>query len=243
MIEGHDDSFCKGVGNSIGEIHSDSVFGDAKSGDPLIVTQDNIVEVLEQQPKVLDYSISPRLMFRQPQCSLTTVLLFLVVLFANRAIAQSLAILLNGTNKASLEATSPVNVGYRFQASVDHENWEDISDQASGSLSYWIDATKDQKRFFRLRTWATEDAPLTLVMVGDSTVADFAANSGKFYGWGQGMYEYLKPNVQVINFASPAQSSKSFLVSIERDHLVLLQPDFVLVQFGMMDTWEEESLY
>src|SRR5262245_13564658 len=182
-------------------------------------------------------------MFRLAKSCFGLVLVSLAGLFTNNAIAQSLAIHLTGINRASLDATAPLNLGYRFQASVDHENWEDISDEASGLFSYSIDPTKDRMRFFRLRTWPTADAPLTLVMVGDSTVADFVANSEKFYGWGQGMYEYLKSNVQVFNFGTPAQSSQSFLSSRERDNLVLLQPDFVLVQFGMMDTWEEEGLY
>jgi lysophospholipase L1-like esterase len=151
----------------------------------------------------------------------------------------TLAIHLNSTNKVSLEATLPLNLSYRFQASADHENWEDMSDQVSGSLTYGIDSTQDVQ-FFRLRAWTNEDAPITLVMVGDSTVADFDSNSDKFYGWGQGIYGYMKPNVLVVNYAVPLQSSRSFLSSVQRDNLIKIKPDFVLVQFGLVDSSTEE---
>jgi len=57
----------------------------------------------------------------------------------------------------------------------------------------------------------------------------------QFYGWGQGMYGYFKPNVQLVNLATPAESSLTFLGSSQRDTLVLLKPDLVLVQFGLQD--------
>jgi lysophospholipase L1-like esterase len=163
--------------------------------------------------------------------SVLAVLLF-VVSFANRANAQSLNILPTGTNRISLEATSPPNIGYRFQASTDLENWEDISDQASGPLSHWIDLTNNWQGFFRTSGASTEDAPVTLILLGDSTVADFVSN---FYGWGQALYERLKPNVLLVNYATPLESTRSFLGSIRKDNLQRIKPDFVLVQLGLED--------
>src|SRR6185436_11168518 len=116
----------------------------------------------------------------------------LLGLITPSTLAQSLVIHLDGTNKASIQATSPLNLAYRVQGSADAENWQDISDQASGSFTYWIDPGANRERFFRLRIWPAEDAPITLIMVGDSTVADFASNMDQFYGWGQGMNEYFK---------------------------------------------------
>jgi lysophospholipase L1-like esterase len=156
--------------------------------------------------------------------------------------AQSLMIHLEGTNRVSIEATSPLNLAYRVQASLDAEIWLDISDQASGSFTYWIDPTVHHDRFFRLRTWPTEDLPVTLVILGDSTVADFSSNMEQFYGWGQGLYDYFKPNVQIVNLATPAQSSLTFLGSSQRDTLVLLKPDFVIVQFGLQDDFDIPGL-
>jgi len=173
--------------------------------------------------------------------TLSLVLLFLAVLLTNTAVGQSLAIYRNSTNKTWLEATSPLDIGYRFQSSLDYKSWEDISDAASGPLSYRIDTTKDAARFFRLRTWSTQDAAITLVMLGDSTVADYLVDSSRFSGWGQGIYGYLKPNVRAVNLAVPLQSTKNFLYSIQKDNLVTIKPDFVLVEFGWMDASMEKA--
>lgn len=178
-------------------------------------------------------------MLRHLKISSLILLLSFVVAFARSAAAQSVAIQLSG-NGASLQTTSPSNLGFRFQVSENNANWEDISDQAAGSVPFRIDATKNQKRFFRLRTWTTEDAPISLVIIGDSTVADFASNWNMFYGWGHGIYGYLKPNVQAVNLSVPFQSTKTFLTSIQKDSLAAIKPDFVLVQFGMVDLYDLE---
>ncbi|MBI2946347.1 MAG: hypothetical protein HYY23_01790 [Verrucomicrobia bacterium] len=158
-----------------------------------------------------------------------------MVLLTKAAAGASLSIYRNSTNKVWIEATSPLDIGYRLQASVDFQNWSDLSDQVSGLLSYRIDPTEDANRFFRLRTWTTTDLPVRLVMLGDSTVADYVLNSSQYSGWGQGMYGYLKPNVQVINLAISLQSTKSFLSSIQKDYLMRIKPEFVLIPFGRVD--------
>jgi lysophospholipase L1-like esterase len=163
------------------------------------------------------------------------VLLFVSSLITSTALGQSLALYRNSTNKTWLEATSSSDIGYRLQASVDFNNWEDISDQASGPFSLQIDTTRNANSFFRLRTWTTLDVPINLVLVGDSTVADFAVNNSQSSGWGQGIYGYLKPNVRAINLAVALQSTKVFLTSIQKDYMVKIKPDFVLIAFGGVD--------
>ena len=37
---------------------------------------------------------------------------------------------------------------------------------------------EDTQRFFRLIPWGTESSEVRVVLLGDSTVADFASNSG-----------------------------------------------------------------
>src|SRR6185369_9298604 len=91
-------------------------------------------------------------------------LAFMFLLVAQSVIGQSLVIHLDGTNKVSLNATSPLTLGYRVQASADAKNWLDLSDQASGSFTYWIDPRLNRERMFRLRTWPVEGVPITLVM-------------------------------------------------------------------------------
>lgn len=175
------------------------------------------------------------------RCFSVIARLFLIGLMTDSVIAQSVAIRLNGTNQPVIEAISPLNVGYRFQASADNESWEDLGDQASGISTYRIEA-KDQKRFFRLRAWSTEDVPVTVVLIGDSTVADFVSNSERFYGWGHSFPQHFKPNARVVNLGIPFQSSKTFISSIQKDHLLAIKPEFVLVQFGMVDSWDLEGI-
>ncbi len=157
-------------------------------------------------------------------------------LLSSSGAAQSLSIGLESTSKALITATSPLGFAYRVQASADAENWLDLSDQASGAFTYWIDPTIHRERFFRLRTWPTDDLPINIVILGDSTVADFSSNSERFYGWGEGMHDKFEANVTLVNLATPGQSSTAFLSSSQRDALLLIRPEFVLVQFGMEDS-------
>jgi lysophospholipase L1-like esterase len=175
-------------------------------------------------------------MFRQSAYFLGKVVLLLVA-FQHGTLAQSLTVQMNGTNKLSLVAAAPPNVGYRIQASTDLAAWDDMSDQASGTFSYVVDSALAQNHFFRLRTWPTEETPITVVMIGDSTMADFASNLEMFSGWGEGMHDEFKPNVRLVNLATPVQSSKTFLVSIQRQNLELIKPEFVILQFGMADVY------
>ena len=119
------------------------------------------------------------------------VALFLVVFLTNAAAGQSLAIDRKSGNQRWLDATSPLDLGYRLQASVECQNWADVSDQATGPMSYRIAPAREANRFFRLRPWSTRDAPLILALIGDSTLADFAINNSQFSSWGQGLYGYL----------------------------------------------------
>jgi lysophospholipase L1-like esterase len=162
-------------------------------------------------------------------------LLILLAFSNNVVVGQSITIRRNAKYEAMIEANSPMALGYRLQASGEFHDWEDFGDQVSGPLSYRLDRD-GTNRFFRLRTWTTEDAPITLVMIGDSTVADFAINNNWFSGWGQGIYGYLKPNVRVVNLARAGNSTKFFLNSNEMQTMLRIKPDFVLVHFGFADT-------
>ena len=117
----------------------------------------------------------------------SVVLPFIVALFTNSTAGQSLSMRRSGESKTWIDANSSGRIGYRLQASGKFHDWADISDQASGPLSYRIDNTGETSRFFRLRTWTIDNAPLTLVLIGDSTVTDFASNLYWFSGWGQGV--------------------------------------------------------
>jgi len=166
----------------------------------------------------------------------TLLLLLLTVSLQQAALAQTVTIRGHEANTARLEATSSAETGFRFQSTTDYVNWEDYTDATTGPFSYLLDTTKDDHRFFRLRTWNIQDTPITLVMLGDSTVADYEIDNRFFWGWGAGIYGYLKPNVHAVNLAVPLASSRTFLNSIEKDHMLAIKPDFVLIHYGWLDS-------
>lgn len=160
-----------------------------------------------------------------------------MALFADSALGQSLFIIRNGENKFWIEAGAPPDTRYRLQTSGDLQDWVNINDEVSGQFSYRFDSAGVTKRFFRLTPWAPPDPPITLVLIGDSTVADFVSNDGRSAGWGEGIHGYFKPNVRVVNLGQPRQSTKVFLDSAEKAKLLVIKPDFVLVQFGRFDAF------
>jgi lysophospholipase L1-like esterase len=75
---------------------------------------------------------------------------------------------------------------------------------------------------------AAAEAPVRIVLVGDSTVTDNA-------GWGKAFADRLKPAAQCVNTARGGQSSRSFLEGGNWSKALELQPTYVLVQFGHND--------
>lgn len=77
---------------------------------------------------------------------------------------------------------------------------------------------------------------LTVFLVGDSTVADFAPPDPR-QGWGQVIGRYFAADVTVSNHALSGRSSKSFLAEGEWEPVVAqIRPgDYVLIQFGHND--------
>lgn len=72
------------------------------------------------------------------------------------------------------------------------------------------------------------DAPVRIVLVGDSTVTDKA-------GWGKAFADRLVPGVRCTNTASGGQSTKSFLHGDRYTKALALHPTHVLIQFGHND--------
>ena len=165
------------------------------------------------------------------------VLVFWLALFADAALGQSLSIIRKGESEFWIEAAAPPNIRYVLQASGNLHLWVDINDEVRGQLSSRFDSAGVRKRFFRLTPWTPPAPSIILVLIGDSTVADFIINNCWFNGWGQGIYGYFKPNVRVVNLAMPAYSTKRFLYEAEMTTMLKIRPDFVLVQFGLMDEY------
>jgi lysophospholipase L1-like esterase len=55
-------------------------------------------------------------------------------------------------------------------------------------------------------------------------------------GWGSGTYGYFKPNATVANYATAWASTKVFLESAELEKMLLIKPNYVLMEYGFMDS-------
>ena len=85
-------------------------------------------------------------------------------------------------------------------------------------------------------TRAADNNPLRLVIVGDSTVADYPAEHTN-RGWGQYIEERFKPDtVKVTNLAKSGRSTKSFIAEGLWEKAIGEKPNYVLIQFGHNDS-------
>lgn len=78
-------------------------------------------------------------------------------------------------------------------------------------------------------------APLTVALVGDSTVAEYRQEES-MRGWGQQLGEFLTPEVKVLNLALCGASTKTFLSTSRWREALDARPDFVFIQFGHNDS-------
>jgi len=82
---------------------------------------------------------------------------------------------------------------------------------------------------------ASPKKSLTIAIVGDSTVSDYATDN-PLRGWGQMLPKFFKPEVKIANFAVPGKSTKTFRDTGNWSKVIALKPDFVLIQFGHNDS-------
>jgi lysophospholipase L1-like esterase len=90
---------------------------------------------------------------------------------------------------------------------------------------------------------ATNAAPITIFMIGDSTMADKPnPDRNPERGWGQLLPMFLDGEVTVVNHAVNGRSTKSFIDEGRWDAVVAaLRPgDHVLIQFGHNDEKRED---
>lgn len=84
--------------------------------------------------------------------------------------------------------------------------------------------------------------PITIYMIGDSTMADKPDKVYPERGWGMLLQQHCKSNVAVQNYAMNGRSTRTF-ISEGRWQAVLdkLQPgDYVIIQFGHNDESKEK---
>ena len=76
----------------------------------------------------------------------------------------------------------------------------------------------------------------TIVIVGDSTVCEYAATRPD-RGWGQFVAEHFRPGtVAVVNLAKPGRSTKTFIKEGLWAKALAAKPAYVLIQFGHNDS-------
>lgn len=90
--------------------------------------------------------------------------------------------------------------------------------------------------FFGIRSANAASTPVRIVIVGDSTVAQYPAKDSK-RGWGQFIAEDFRPGtVEVSDLAAPGRSTKSFIKEGRWKKALAEKPDYVLIQFGHNDS-------
>jgi lysophospholipase L1-like esterase len=81
----------------------------------------------------------------------------------------------------------------------------------------------------------------TIVIVGDSTVCEYAA-SRPDRGWGQFVTEHFRTGtVTIINLAKPGRSTKTFIKEGLWNKALAAKPSYVLIQFGHNDSHAPEK--
>jgi len=78
------------------------------------------------------------------------------------------------------------------------------------------------------------NAGADVVVVGDSTVQDYAATENK-RGWGQMLPGFFAADVKVANHAAGGRSSKTFRAEGRWAKVLAAHPKLVLIQFGHND--------
>lgn len=159
-----------------------------------------------------------------------------LALLTQMAFAQSLSIVRTAAGEARVDAVAPPGTRYTVEEGHDLRDWYSVVDEVVGEVSLKIELAASSTRFFRLIEWTEPPPPIILALIGDSTIREYAAE-WNHSGWGGGIPGYLKPEVQVVNLGWPCFSTRAFLDSEQKTKLLLIKPDFILIQFGLIDLY------
>lgn len=164
------------------------------------------------------------------------IIIVAVLLATDSLGGQDLSIHHGLNGEALLQVNAEEGSTYRLEKSSDWSEWFSDSDPWVETKTFKIVSNEQTSLFYRLQTWATTDDPIIVGLLGDSTVVDFSFWDGTFGGWGEGLPDYLGPDVRIANMAQPGESTRTFLETSWRvKNLELVSPDFVLIQYGMID--------
>jgi lysophospholipase L1-like esterase len=155
-------------------------------------------------------------------------LLVCAIFCVSATFGQSLSIIRKPDNNYWIQASAPADTPSTLQASENLHLWVDINSAVPEQLSFQFDNNDVSTRFIRLTPTPPEPPPIRIVTLGDSMVADCC-------GWGPGLPGFFKPNATIINYAQAWTSTKVFLQSEELDKMLLIKPNYVLMEFGYSD--------
>lgn len=99
---------------------------------------------------------------------------------------------------------------------------------------------------FCLSSFVDKERPVTIFMIGDSTMADKKLSNGNIErGWGQMLPDLLTDEVQVRNHAKDGRSTRSFIAEGRWDAVLaeLKKGDYVFIQFGHNDEKNDSTLH
>src|SRR4030042_822919 len=85
--------------------------------------------------------------------------------------------------------------------------------------------------------------PITLYMIGDSTMANKPLEDNPERGWGMMLQNYFDNTVTVENHAMNGRSTRSFIAENRWQPIVdkLQKGDYVIIQFGHKDGSREKK--
>lgn len=94
-----------------------------------------------------------------------------------------------------------------------------------------------------LSAFLCEKHPITLYMIGDSTMANKPLEDNPERGWGMMLQEFFDNTVTVENHAMNGRSTRSFLYENRWQPIVdkLKKGDYVIIQFGHNDGSKEKK--
>lgn len=126
---------------------------------------------------------------------------------------------ING-NLGTVRATN----SFALQQSRNLKLWSDIS-----TNEFHFSVSSNTALFFRQFDTAILTNKYKLAIVGDST----ASTNG---GWASGLQYYVGSNISLLHLAYPWQSSTRFIKSERFSTLRSEKPDYLFLQFGLMDS-------
>lgn len=170
--------------------------------------------------------------------SSTALIVSAAILSTSAAFGQSLSIVRKADTNYWIEATAPTDAPQTLQASENLHLWVDIQTEIQDTYAYQLDGAEISHRYFRLVPATPPAAAIRVMLIGDSLSTDCC-------GWGGGVYGYFKTNenVTVINYAVLGDGTKTFLSSDRRDNMLLIKPNYVLIDYGSVEGQNYPNVY